>query len=173
MTYPSGNLGYPGHTNRPDEWEALLDAVFAPPRVQMRQTAGQTIATSSFVALTWDIEDVDNWQGHSTTVNPSRYTCRLAGWYELSGKVAWVANNTGQRASQWAVNGTGLSGSQASISSTTAGEREYVTVTMEALLAVGDYVELWAFQDTGSGLATSVANSPIQSIMHARWTGTA
>lgn len=145
--------------------------LLAPPRARLRQTSGQSISNATFTALQWQAEDVDTVGGHDNVTNNSRYTAQVAGLYHLTGKHAWPANATGQRASQWFVNGSALVGSQSAWPAVAAVERQYVAVPMDIVLAVGDYVELHAYQDSGGSLSTSVASTIVASIMTIRWVG--
>lgn len=166
----------PGHGVRSCELETLwdhIDFLNNPPMVQLRQSTLQAVTTGTFTPITFTTEDFDNYGGHDNSTNPSRYTCQVAGRYQLSGKISWAANAAGQRASQWYVNGTGLSGSQAAIEPDDGAGAipGHPAVTMTALLSVGDYVELVGFQDAAASLNTSVANAQVQSIMVVRWIG--
>lgn len=149
-----------------------LDLLLDPPRAQLRQTSGQTIATSTFTAVTFGAEDYDTDGGHDNVTNNSRYTAQTAGVYRVSGKVSWSANATGQRASQIYLNGSAINGSQSAWPAVAAVERQYTTVELDVTMAVNDYVQVFAFQDSGGNLNTGVANAQVQSILVVRWVGT-
>lgn len=153
----------------------IAAAAFAqkPPMAQLRQIVAQSIASGSFVAITFTAADVDQdfagTFGHSNSVNTSRYTANYAGWYEVSGAVAWAANATGRRASQWFVNGAGVAGSQQATPATAANDAEVPARTMMIYLNVNDYIELQGFQESGGALNTFVGSTPGQSHMMVRW----
>lgn len=172
MTAPWGDLGKPGHVNRDSEWEALLDCVGAPPMAQLRQTSATSIPTADFTPLTFEVEDYDTHDGHSTSTNTTRYTCRVAGIYQLFGKIAWTSNATGQRVVCYSKNATIINGSQVSYSAVAA-ERQFPGTLVYVSLAVDDYVEMEGFQDSGGALDTSVANAFLHSIFNVRWVGIA
>jgi hypothetical protein len=156
-----------------EDLTTTLSRLLDPPGAQLRQTVAQSITHSTFTAITFTTEDYDNQGGHSTTVNTSRYTCQVAGRYLISGKVAFVSNTTGRRGTQWRVNGSQVQGSQVLLSSgDDADETQYPALTMTVLLAVNDYVELFAIQQSGGSLNTSVTDAHTQSVMQVRWTGT-
>jgi len=164
VTFPAG------HVLLADEMTdvgRLLD----PPRARLRQTTLHALTNAAFTSIQFQSEDYDTVSGHDNVTNNSRYTCQVAGLYVFTGKVAFAANATGQRAMQWALNGTAVSGSQDSWPAVAAVERQFVATTYEAVLAVNDYVELQAFQDSGGSLNTSVATAGTQSLMTARWVG--
>lgn len=172
MTAPWENLGIPGHTNRGHEWAALLALVGDPPMARLRAQSATSMANAAFTSVNFDTEEYDNYNGHSTATNTSRYTCRVAGRYLLAGAIAWTNSTTGnQRAQIWAVNGIALAAAQTAWPSAGAIEKQYPARTITTLLAVNDYVELQGYQDTGGALNTSVGSNTVYSSMDVRWVG--
>ncbi len=53
-----------------------------------------TSAVTNNTAVAWDTEDTDPLGMHSTSLNPSRITAVVAGWYSLAGYVKTDAINT-------------------------------------------------------------------------------
>lgn len=152
-----------------DPLRFLLD----PPRVQAKQiTTGQSIANNAFVSVTFNFEDYDNDPTgmHDSASNPSRLTCRIAGTYMLYGGVAFATNSAGRRGIRWDVNGALVQGTQniQQASSTSGDDRPAKTILVP--LAVGDWVEMKAYQDTGAAM-TLVVLSPSCSMAGARWMG--
>lgn len=128
-----------------------------PPLFVGTQSVTQSISSNAWTAATLDTEQVDTYGGHSNTVNNSRYTAQVAGWYSVCGVVCWAGNGTSFRGSRIHVNGSPVQGaaqmSQFSGSSSTTG---LATPTRTVQLAVGDYVEVAGYQLTGSALSTTV-----------------
>lgn len=170
MTAPWGDLGKPGHVNEDSEWEALLDLIGGPPRARLRQTSAQLVANSTFTTITFDVEDYDNYDGHSITLNTGRYTAQIAGYYHICGKIAWVANATGRRASVIQVNGVDLTGSQIALPATAANDGQFPILSTDVLLSVNDYVQVQGFQESGGNLNTGVTGNQ-GSMMTVRWVG--
>lgn len=142
------------------------------PVAKLRQATLQTIANGTFTALTFDAEDFDTYNGHSTVTNNDRYTCQLAGYYTLSGGVSFAANTTFTRAMQWTVNGTAVPGSDTNPNaSTDGGSAARLTArTITVLLAVNDIVRMTVFQGTGGNLNTNVAGgTEFQSVANIVW----
>lgn len=155
----SGNLQSGVH----DVFTFLL----APPMAELRQTVSQNFTTSTAAAVTFDTEDIDSANGHSTSSNTSRYTAVYAGWYLCSGGISFDTNATGRRFAWWRVNGVDLAGSDVGIP---AGANN-VTVparTKHIFLAVNDFVELVGWQDSGGTRASVVAGID-QPSMSVRW----
>lgn len=127
------------------------------PIASLRQTTPQAIANNTFTTLTFNVEDLDTANGHSTTVNTSRYTAQRAGRYMLLGGVSFAGNSTGARGGNWLKNGSNIPRGQCMYQAATAPVASQIaTRTAFVTLAVGDYVELQAFQSSGASLNTSV-----------------
>lgn len=152
-----------------------IDLLSAPPRAHLRQTVAQTVSNGVFTAITYDAEDFDNYAGHSTASNTDRYTCMLAGWYMLNGAIGWAASasTTTQRGSSWYKNGSQLNASQLLFTPSVNATMQFPARTMFVQLAVADYVELRAFQNTGGNLNTDVSFSGLQSSASIIWIGEA
>jgi hypothetical protein len=146
-----------------------LDFLLAPPIGQFRQTAAQTLTTGTWTAVTFDAEDVDSAGGHSTSSNTSRYTAVYTGWYRVSGGVGFTGNSTGRRGGRWAANGSLVSGSAIMLAATSTGSVAVPAKTMLVYLAVGDYVELQAYQESGGNLDTNVGSGDLYSLMAVEW----
>lgn len=139
----------------------LTAAMLNTPVARLRQTATQTLTSGTYAPVTLTTEDYDSHTGHSTSVNTSRYTVQSgwAGVYRLSGGVAFAANATGSRGCRWLKNGSPLPSSGVMLpnnGATTASRIPAQTISVD--LAVGDYVELDAFQDRGGNLDTLVSS---------------
>jgi len=134
-----------------------------PPRAELRQIVAQTVTSSAATPVTFTAEDidadVDGVGGHDNVTNPSRYTARYAGWYQVSGAIGYAANATGRRLTWWAVNGTAVNSSQTAGPATASLDCQVTARTKQIFLNVGDYVELVAWQESGGPLATLAGGS--------------
>lgn len=146
-----------------------------PPKCELRQPVAQSIPNNVvFTAITFGAHDIDeDYLGgamHSDSTNPSRATANFAGWYQVSGAVAFAANATGVRGAYIVVNGTAINGSEALIASAGAAN-SHITVarTKMVYLNVGDYVELQCYQNSGGALLTAVSGAVSQSSLSVRW----
>ncbi|MFJ6085180.1 hypothetical protein ACIQI8_27605 [Streptomyces sp. NPDC092369] len=127
------------------------------PRFRGRQASVQSIADNTWTPLTLDTEDYDSDNGHSTSTNTSRYTVQVAGTYAITGMVSFAANATGNRAGRITVNGTAVPGSFVKGLAATATHSSGAAFHAQAVLAVGDYIELQGLQTSGGALNTSSA----------------
>jgi hypothetical protein len=135
-----------------------ISFLLQPPLARLRQTVVQSIPSSTFTAITFTTEDVDTdvdgVGGHSNAINTSRFTSRYSGWYEIGGGVAYAANATGRRLAHFYVNGAAVNGAQVALPATAANDSAVPAKLTLVYLAVGDYVELMAYQESGGALNT-------------------
>jgi hypothetical protein len=144
-----------------------LSALRNPPVAQLRQTTQQTITNGVWSPVTFTTEDIDTHNGHDNAVNPSRYVCKLAGIYLVSGAVAYSSFTSGTGWVRVAKNGVEVPGS---------GDNELYTTTqlmvsvrpVYVTLAVGDYVELVTTY-IGANINTYVGVNYAQSSLSLKW----
>ncbi|MEV0660122.1 hypothetical protein ACIBI3_02385 [Actinomadura luteofluorescens] len=111
-------------------------------RVDSRSTT-QTLNSGAWTSIQMTGGSIDNYDGHSTSVNNTRYTAPRAGLYFVYGLAAVneAAGATGYRASRLAVNGTTFyAGTSCEPASTSLGTA--VPACAHIRLNAGDYVEL-------------------------------
>lgn len=141
------------------------------PTAMVRATGTQTIPSELPTPLRFNVEDIDNANGHDNAVNNSRYTVKMAGWYQLSGHTSVQVGTEFHCLCSWYKNGALLpsgGGIVGPIHSTTVAGI-YPAATVIASFVVGDYIELWMYQDDGQPLDTassSVAYQPYMAIRH-------
>lgn len=127
------------------------------PTFALRLTSAQTVTSGGTgEPIEWNTADEDSHNGWDVSPNPSRYTIPRAGSWCFGGGCGWTANATGRRGGWFtvnatAVNGSGCIGPASAANSTNCAYRTIIVPN----LVVGDYVEMIAFQDRGSDLATS------------------
>lgn len=126
-----------------------------PPEFVGLQNSVQSVPSATWTALTLDAEQLDSYNGHSTSSNTSRYVVQVAGWYTVCGVYATAANATGFRAARIQVNGSPVLGA-ATYAPSASGtvEMGVVTPTRSIQLAVSDYVEVAGYQSSGGALNT-------------------
>jgi hypothetical protein len=115
-------------------------------------SANISVANNAVQALTFDSERYDTASMHSTSVNTSRLTCTVAGWYAIGAHAIHDANATGVRGLYIRMNGATFIGPVEGPAGATAARGTAQTVVTVYQLAVGDYVEAWAFQNSGAAL---------------------
>jgi hypothetical protein len=134
--------------------------VLNPPIAQIYQATAQSIPSGGLAtALTFDAAITDTYGGHSTTVNNTRYTAQVAGYYLVIGTGALAANATGNRLVQINKNGSVISqGISVGLAPGTA-NGTVIQVAALVQLAVGDYIEIAMYQTSGGALNTATNQS--------------
>ncbi|MFF0295544.1 hypothetical protein ACFYST_06035 [Kitasatospora sp. NPDC004614] len=163
---------YAGSRITAAQWKAdVTDAAnfFAgPPQFVGTQSVVQSVAGSTWVPLGLDTTQVDSYGGHSNTVNSSRYTARVAGWYTVCGVAVFTVNSAGGRGSRIQVNGNPVPGTASFGVPGGSNAAAVATPTRDVYLAVGDYVEIAGWQGSSGALSTLVA-SDVSSSLYARF----
>lgn len=121
-------------------------------------SALQTIANNSLVALTFDSERYDNGGMHSTSSNTSRITAATAGVYAMAVAISWAANSVGIRVVTIRLNGTTRIVSNNIPTSVTGGGVDENCGTVYRL-AASDYVEAMVYQDSGGNLDVALVGN--------------
>lgn len=147
-----------------------LNFLLNEPIAVLYQGAAQSIPNSAFTAVTFDQSLTDSYGAHSNTTNPSRMVAQVAGFYDLDGGFSLAASNTtGARDGQWYKNGSAISTPGAGV--VVGGSASNTCTTpmpgLQVFLGVGDYVELFVFQNSGGAINTNVAT--FTSYVSIRW----
>lgn len=140
----------------------VLSFLSNPPILRIRQTAAQTITTSTVTYINFDTEDVDSSGMHSNVTNPMNATAVYPGWYWCSGGVGFAANATGFRQVFWAYNGSssGVLGAGSDQTTVTAAATARIPIGATLIfMNVGDNVRIGCFHNVGSNLLTAVTNA--------------
>jgi len=117
---------------------------------RVRRDSVQTISNNTDTPINFDNEDFDTDSIHDNATNNTRLTVKLAGKYLIGGCLEWEANGNGTRRIHILKNGTtNLSHSHIA---THASDEIAHAITTLASLAVDDYVELVAYQDSSGDL---------------------
>jgi hypothetical protein len=140
------------------------------PIATVYQTVAQPLTSGTPAPISFDSSAVDTYGGHSGTVNPSRYTAQVAGWY-LIGGAAPMANATAgtYRKIQLYYNGTAIAYATSQIPSPSASATAVVPALSPTIvyMNVGDFVSIYASVD-GSGVSIT-PNSSNQAYMTVVW----
>lgn len=137
-----------------------------------QETTATSLLTGVWTSIGMDAQElISDHVTHSTTTNNSQVTIQVPGVYELSGKVSFGSNTTGRRLVRWLVNGSAILASEISMPPASAFPMVPAAV-IRTRLAVGDYVEIQADQDSGGTINTQVGQyTTVGSYMSGRWVG--
>jgi len=117
-------------------------------------STSQSIANLTQQALLCDTNLIDTSSIHSTTVNTSRFTvpAGYAGKWSIAAQAQWVPGSVGARQLSVFKNGVQQQGASV-VGGVTSNQSEYVEQTLQC--AVGDYLEIYAFQNSGAPVSIS------------------
>jgi len=115
----------------------------------------QTINNATYTAITFNSENFDTDAFHSTSSNTSRITIPAGkgGYYLISGNVSFNGNATGERIGALYKNGSLVADMVSTAASTAISKAFPLSFTINA--AVADYLELFAWQNSGGTLGIS------------------
>lgn len=149
-----------------------INFLLAPPLFIGRQTAAQSLTSSSATGINLDTEDIDTDNGHSTVTNTSRYVGQTPGYYLLIGTVDFAVNASGARQSYIRLNGTGTEAGFADNpgGSSAASDTALPTSAILFLNGTTDYAEIVGFQSSGGALNTGTPHGG--SSLRALWVHT-
>jgi hypothetical protein len=126
------------------------------PTASLYVSGGFSVPNNALTPIQWNAEQDDNWSSHSTSVNTSRFTAQVAGIYRFSGAFAVPTSATGYRLGAWFYNGAEYnSNSRIYVTPSTASINSVPMPSTKIRMAVGDYVEFAAFQNSGGALTTT------------------
>lgn len=113
----------------------------------------QTVPNNTLTAVLFESEGSGGYDTnsiHSTSSNTSRFTVPIggAGYWTGSFGTGWDTNATNNRYIMWYLNGAIIPGSQSHATPTASG-KEMQSTLPTILLADGDYVEVYVYQDSG------------------------
>jgi len=122
------------------------------PYARATKAASQSIPHNTSTSISFEGEEADNDNIHDTITNTTRLTCKTAGTYMISAALTFAANNDF---------GRGVSIIKNGVSTVAANRQRAITQALNVMqvnaagiieLAVGDYIEATAYQDTGAAL---------------------
>lgn len=143
-----------------------------PPMVRLRRMATYNIATGLTAPIPWDfveVETVDFWNA----ADPTKIKPSVPGWYVGSAGVSWDSNSTGYRETDVRKNNSATE--RILRSKTDAWDDSSQTVTsrghvfLTSFNGTTDYIEITAWQNTGSALAISVFSQEQMPDVSLRW----
>lgn len=125
------------------------------PACRVTHSVSQSIPSGTGTALAFDSERYDDPERpmHDVSTNNSRITIAVPGVYAVLGNVRWAAGGSSARECWLWVNGT----TAIDLDSTTGSTEVTNKVAAHYRLAVGDYIELVAYQTTGGNLNVTKA----------------
>lgn len=129
---------------------AALERPYSRVGARVYNAANISAANGASTLLTFNSERYDLAGLHSTSVNTGRLTAPVAGRYAIVAHVTFDTNATGNRQVLVEVNGATLIAADSR--NAVSGSATHIAVATEYELAAGDYVQVYAFQNSGGAL---------------------
>ena len=117
----------------------------------VEKSADQSISSNTWMALTWNVESEDFGNLHDNVTNNSRFTIGTAGLYLVCANVSFASDGTNVRQMRFYKNNT-LIATTTVTNKGFAGVANVLNECSRVRLAVNDYIEIWAFQNSGGAL---------------------
>jgi hypothetical protein len=129
---------------------------------RVRRSTTQSIPNAIQTALSFD-EELSDDAGMYDGGQPTRLTAPADGWYSLNAAMYFGANANGHRYMWFRLNGTDT----LEAANNQAGSSEVnLNVSGQVYLSAGDYIEVIAYQNSGTALnSSSYSNSPLFSMV--------
>jgi hypothetical protein len=125
----------------------------------------QSISTGVETAVTFNTELQDTGGVHSTTVNPSRFTVVVPGYYQAEFNATFSASGSGIRQLYFKINGGDFAGDGLVVVAPLAAAHQFAVTLPLRYLNAGDYVEAYVYQTSGSTLTLGHASNSQMSFM--------
>lgn len=133
-----------------NEINSSLSEITKYPACRVYNNTNISLASGSYASLPFNSEDFDTDNIHDVTTNNTRLTCNTAGVYLITVNVSFFMNATGSRSLKILLNGSTIIGMVTDNTSTILTMRLNINTIYK--LSVGDYIEIQAYQDSGSAL---------------------
>lgn len=153
---------------------SVVNFLMNPPRCKVQQVSPiQSLTNNVWTAVTWDTEAYDTDAMHNPASNNTRLVATTSGLYTMKSVIGFTGNATGIRGLQVRKNAAGnvASGTQMDgLTNETSLTANNATVEWlgEVQMSVGDYLEVFAFQNCGGGMSL-VNSSGITTWASMRW----
>lgn len=159
-TYPNPGFAIDMATQAELEIEKLrltaLESSTTSIEARVYNSVALSILTGTLTSITFNSENYDNGNLHSTSVNTGRLTAPVAGLYEIGGSVQWQTNATNQRQLRItsSVGGTLVVENMMAL---TDGNQPLMVINTQFRLIANEFVTLDVYQNSGSTLNIEAA----------------
>lgn len=133
-----------------DIWFAGGSSASGKPMCLATRSTGFLVLDVTTTPVAFNTNVLDNTGIHSTTVNPSRFTAPVTGWYLVASNLRWTPHGTGVRIASLVCAGT-VNGSETRVSAGGIFNTEMTPVAMLPMTA-GNYIEASVLANAGTFL---------------------
>jgi len=140
-------------------WVAISASASSFSGVSLTKSAAQSISNATTTTITWDVEDYDTDNFHSTSSNTDRITIPAgkAGKYLIQARVSTVANASGIRSAGVQKNGSTAIVNM-DLNNQSSGADSVLILDKTITASVGDYFNVFLYQTSGGSLNTESSN---------------
>lgn len=149
----------------------MANFLLNPPMVRLRKTTIQNISTSTVTAVSWDLVEVENYEMWNS-VTPTRLTPSVPGWYIGSCGISFLVNTTGYREMDVRKNNSGTDRVLRIKNDPNASGGLCImrgNTFLEQFNGTTDYIEVTAWQNSGSTVSLSTDTVERQPDLSLRW----
>lgn len=153
-------MGLAGDFVIASDYGDLADRSSLKPIGRIIQSTVQALTDATFVPITFTapVDSIDTHNYHDPSVNPSRVTLQMPGYYRFTGTLWMATATTPVRTSlQFRKNGVAIAPTMEDAFN--GRQHSTPTVTLITNINAGDYVELWGFQDSAATINTFVSGA--------------
>lgn len=133
-------------------------------------SATQSVTASTFQKVTWNTVK-EATTGLTWDAANNRFVATKPGVYRITGSVQWATNATGRRLLYIYKNGAQYTGNELGASAFSTGQ-PVLQHSNDVPLAIGDYVEIFVWQNSGGALNINDALSDAKMFFTASWSQT-
>lgn len=115
----------------------------------------QSINNTTVTVITWDTEEYDTDNYHSTSTNTSRITVPFTGYYNITVTFGWTTYVSASARTLLSPKVNGVAKAEFFDLNISSGAEPSFTVTKDFYFTANDYIELEIYQDTGTARSIS------------------
>jgi hypothetical protein len=156
-----------------DEISTALNFLLAPPRCYAYKTASGALASATWDEINFGAEAYDSHAAHDNSTNNSRLVAPESGLYTIKAHLTFATDSAGIRGLDIRKNAAGVQTAGTDLdfrilpgNGTT---QTRIGASVDAQLTAGDYVEVFAYQNTGGALNVE-GNNIADTYLSFRWT---
>lgn len=177
MSYTSASTRSTGYVVGSAQWNELVmndrwaneSGTDGHPQCIVYRSTNQSLSNNTDTSINWNAEIYDNSAMHSTSVNTSRLSAPVDGYYEMHLWIYFAANTTGSRGAYILWNGTGNKAVN-HYDTTAVSPWDCVRhLWWKTRMTAGQYVEGGGYQNSGGSLNVLGDASAYRSYMTLEW----
>jgi hypothetical protein len=156
-----------------DEISTALNFLLAPPRCYAYKSGAGSLASATWDAINFGAEAYDSHAAHDNATNNSRLVAPESGLYTIKAHLTFAINANGIRGLDIRKNAAGVQTAGTDLTflilSGNGTTQTRIGASVDAQLTAGEYIEVFAYQNSGGVLNVEGANIA-DTFLSMRWT---